>query len=264
VELESFNRWVQMKSGTNDPHGTLYSFGRSPKLNAVSNLLTHTPDLVRNHTGGGSLGWAPVKDQVFHFACFEQWAQKDSRFDQRRMMTPPEAGGDFSTSRNSSGGARTIYDPWTSRLTGQGTAIRDVFTNNVIPQIRIDPTSKKFLAEMWGPNGPGTNITGTNNFQAGFTRNAAYHNISNRGDLVVTDNLKALFRFSRSRARGIAGRLRRVFPRRRLLPRLPELRRSVLLHGHYDPWFRGRPAAVRNHRRGGRVGEGCVGRDRPS
>ena len=42
-----------MKSGTNDTHGTLYYFGRNPKLNAVSNPLTHTLNLVRNHIEDG-------------------------------------------------------------------------------------------------------------------------------------------------------------------------------------------------------------------
>ena len=190
---------VSMKSGANDPHGTLYYFGRNPKLNAVSNPLTHTPNLVRNHIGGGSLGWAPVKNRIFHFASYEQWSQKDPRFDQRRMMTPLEATGDFSSSLNANGGLRTIYDPWSSMLTAEGAAVRDPFLNNMIPQNRIDPTSRKFLGEMWGPNGPGTNITGTNNFQAGFTRNIAYHNISNRADFVVTENLRTFFRYSRFR-----------------------------------------------------------------
>ena len=190
---------VSMKSGTNDAHGTLYYFGRNPTLNAVSNPLTHTPNLVRNHIGGGSLGWAPIKNRIFHFASYEQWAQKDPRFDQRRMMTSQEAGGDFSNSLNINGGLRTIYDPWSSTLTGNGMAIRDPFPNNAIPQARMDPTSLRFLNEMWSPNSAGKDITGRDNFQAGFTRNIAYHNISNRADFVVTENIKTFFRFSRFR-----------------------------------------------------------------
>ena len=127
---------VSMKSGTNDTHGTLYYFGRNPKLNAVSNPLTHTPNLVRNHIGGGSLGWAPVKNRIFHFASYEQWAQKDPRFDQRRMMTPLERGGDFSSSLNINGGLRTIYDPFTSVLTAQGEAVRDPFAGSTRRQWR--------------------------------------------------------------------------------------------------------------------------------
>src|SRR5258706_7306665 len=29
------------------------------------------------------------------------------------------------------------------------------FAGNLIPKARIDPSSQKFLAEMWSPNGPG-------------------------------------------------------------------------------------------------------------
>jgi hypothetical protein len=189
---------VSMKSGTNDLHGTAYYFGRNPALNAVSNPLTHTPNLVRNHIWGASAGHAWVKNRIFNFASYEQWLQKDPRFTQRRMMTPLEAAGDFSQSRNIEGGLRTIYDPWTSRLVGT-TATRQAFPNNTIPRSRMDPTALKFLNEMWGPNGPGTDITGFNNFQAGFTRNITYHNISNRTDFNLTDNLRSFFRFSRFR-----------------------------------------------------------------
>ena len=189
---------VSMKSGTNDTHGTLYYFGRNPVFNAVSNPLTRAPNLVRNHIGGGSVGWAPLRNRIFHFAAYEQWSQKDPRSTQRRMMTDQERSGDFSASRNIDGGPRLIYDPWTSRLEG-GKATRSPFANNIIPQSRMDPSSLRFLQEMWGPNRAGTDITGLNNFAAAFTRNIDYHNISNRGDFVITDNLTSFFRFSRFR-----------------------------------------------------------------
>src|SRR5262249_11406574 len=101
-------------------------------------------------------------------------------------------------SLNINGGLRTLYDPWTSRLDG-AQATRQPFAGNVIPKSRIDPSSQKFLAEMWEPNGPGTDITGRNNSNASFPRNIAYHNISDRTDFNLTDNLRGFFRFSRFR-----------------------------------------------------------------
>ena len=47
---------VGMKAGTNEYHGSLYYFGRNPKLNAVSNAFTRAPNVVRNHVGGGTFG----------------------------------------------------------------------------------------------------------------------------------------------------------------------------------------------------------------
>lgn len=191
---------VSMKSGTNDVHGTLYYFGRNPALNAVSNPLTRAPNLVRNHIGGGSIGWAPLKNRIFHFGAYEQWSQKDPRNEQRRMMTEQERAGDFSNSLNIEGTPRLIYDPWTSQLnTSTGAATRMPFANNRIPQTRMDPTALRFLSEMWGPNQPGLDVTGLNNFAAAFTRNIDYFNLSNRGDFVISDNLTSFFRFSRFR-----------------------------------------------------------------
>jgi hypothetical protein len=189
---------VSMKSGTNELHGTGYYFGRNPSFNAVSNPLTHAPNLVRNHIWGGSAGFPVLKNKVFNFFAYEQWSQRDPRSDQRRMMTSLEQGGDFSQSRNIEGGLRTIYDPWSSNLQGSS-AVRDPFVNNTIPQSRLDESSLKFLQEMWNPTDGGIDITGTNNFTAAFTRNLDYHNISNRTDFVLGDNVRAFFRFSRFR-----------------------------------------------------------------
>ncbi len=189
---------VSMKSGTNELHGTAYYFGRHPKLNAVSDPTTRVGNLVRNHIWGGTAGHAWKKNRIFNFFAYEQWRQQDPRTEQRRMMTALEKGGDFSQSRNSGGGLRTIYDPWTSRLVG-GRALRDPFQGNLIPRSRLDPGALKFLGEMWDPHRPGTDITGRDNFAAGFTRGLRYHNISNRTDFLFTDSLRSFFRFSRFR-----------------------------------------------------------------
>ena len=189
---------VSMKSGTNELHGTAYYFGRNPKLNAVSNPLTRSQNLVRNHMWGGTAGFPILKNRVFNFFAFEKWHQKDPQFDQRRMMTSLESQGNFSQSLNIDGGLRTVYDPWSSRFQGT-TATRQPFAGNVIPQSRMDPTSLLFLREMWGPTGPGIDITGTNNFYATYSRNLDYHNVSNRTDFAISNNVRAFFRYSRFR-----------------------------------------------------------------
>jgi len=191
---------VSMKSGTNEVHGAAYYFGRNPKLNAVSNpiLATRPKNLVRNHIWGGAVGHPLVKNKIFNFFAYEQWRQRDSQSDQRRMMTALEGQGDFSKSLTSRGSLRTIYDPWTSKLAG-GRGTRQPFAGNLIPKARMDPTALRFLAEIWEPNGPGADITGRDNFTAGFTQNLSYHNVSNRTDFVLSDSLRGFFRFSRFR-----------------------------------------------------------------
>lgn len=191
---------VSMKSGTNEWHGTAYYFGRNPALNAVSNPMTRAPNLVRNHIWGGTIGHPWKKNRIFNFFAYEQWRQRDPQFDNRRMMTALERQGDFSQSLNINGGLRMIYDPWTSRLEGNQ-ATRMPFAGNLIPRSRMDPTALKFLAEMWEANRAPIDITGRDNFGAAYTRNLYYHNVSNRTDFVMSDALRAFFRFSRFRTK---------------------------------------------------------------
>ena len=191
---------VSVKSGTNEIHGTAYYFGRNPSFNAVSNPLTRSPNLVRNHMWGGTVGNPIKKNRIFNFFAYEQWRQRDPQYDLRRMMTPLETQGDFSRSLNINGGLRTIYDPSTSRLQG-GQDLREPFAGNMIPKSRMDPSALKFLGEMWEPNRAATDITGRDNFAATYTRNLYYHNISNRTDFVLSDNVRSFFRFSRFRTK---------------------------------------------------------------
>jgi hypothetical protein len=190
---------VSMKSGTNQVHGVAYYFGRNPKLNAVTDPLTHAPNQVRNHIWGGTVGHPWVKNRIFNFFAYEQWIQKTPATETRRMMTALERQGDFSQSLNIRGSLRAIYDPWSSKLEG-GRATRQPFAGNIIPKARMDPTALKFLAEMWEPNRAGRDITGRDNYAAGWTSKIPYHNVSNRTDFVFSDELRAFFRFSRFRS----------------------------------------------------------------
>jgi hypothetical protein len=191
---------VSMKSGSNDMHGNLYYFGRNPALNAASNAITHARNQVRNHIVGGTVGHPIVKNRLFHFIALERWNQHEPR---SRVMTLPtalEKQGDFSQSRNISGGLRGIYDPFSTRLdAASGRVTRDPFPGNIIPRSRIDPTSAKFIEQVWAPNRAGDDITGVNNFRADFFRENIYHNISSRTDYNINDKWKMFGRFSRFR-----------------------------------------------------------------
>jgi hypothetical protein len=64
---------VGMKAGTNDYHGSAYYFGRNSALNAVSNVFTRAPNVVRNHVFGGTLGGPIRKNRLFNFFTYEKW-----------------------------------------------------------------------------------------------------------------------------------------------------------------------------------------------
>lgn len=189
---------VGMKSGTNDIHGTAYYFGRNPALNAVVNPITRTPNFVRNHIWGATAGAPIIKNKLFTFMAYEQWRTKEPRDTLRRMPTDLERIGDFSRSLNRSGSQRTIFDPTTTVLDVQtNTASRQPFPGNVIPASRIDPTAALFMKDMWGPNGPGDDLAGSNNFKTSYSWPMTNLNLSNRTDWNINDQWKVFGRYSR-------------------------------------------------------------------
>ena len=191
---------VSMKSGTNEIHGVGYYFGRNPALNAAQNAITHAPNQVRNHIYGVAVGHPIKKNKLFHFFAFERWNEHEPRSNVLTMPTALEKQGDFSQSLNANGGLRTIYDPFSTRLnaaTGQVT--RDPFAGNVIPVNRMDPTSVRFMQEMWAPKNRGDDVTAVNNFRADYFRQNLYYNVSSRGDYVISEKWKVFGRFSRFR-----------------------------------------------------------------
>ncbi|MGH9338052.1 MAG: carboxypeptidase regulatory-like domain-containing protein [Acidobacteriota bacterium] len=191
---------LAMKSGTNEYHGTAYYFGRNPGLNAVSDAVVRSPNEVRNHIWGGTLGNPIIEDKLFTFTSYEQWRTKAPYSTTMTLPTELERNGDFSQSLNAAGELSKIYDPWSTRFdpeTGQVT--RAQFPNNIIPANRIDPVAARIMQDIWLPNGPGDDVTGVNNYKKGYFWWLNYWNISNRTDWNINDKWKMFGRFSRFR-----------------------------------------------------------------
>ena len=187
---------VQMKSGTNDYHGTGYYLGRNPAINAVADHITRRANLTRNHIFGGTLGSPVVKNKVFNFVSYEAWRSQDPRSVAFTMPTDRERTGDFSQSINARGGLRTIYDPFTTRLNADGSVTRTPFAGNIIPQAQQDPVGRRVMNDVWKPNLPGDGSDLVNNYRAGFAERVKYWNFSDRADWNVSDKLKVFGRFS--------------------------------------------------------------------
>jgi hypothetical protein len=191
---------LSMKSGTNEIHGTAYYFGRNPSLNAVVNPITRTPNFIRNHIWGGTIGGPIKKNRLFSFFTYEGWRTKEPRDTLRTMPTDLERTGDYSRSLNRSGGLRTIYDPTTTVLNvATNTATRQPFAGNIIPASRINPTARRFMQDIWGPNNAGDDLAGSNNFKASYPWPMKNANFSNRTDWNVGDKLKVFGRYSQFR-----------------------------------------------------------------
>ena len=107
------------------------------------------------------------------------------------MPTDLERTGDFSQSLTSIGTLRTIYDPITTVLNvATNTASRMPFPSNIIPGNRIDPTAKRIMQDFWGPNNPGDDLSGSNNFKASYPWPMKDANFSNKTDWNISDKLK--------------------------------------------------------------------------
>ncbi|MBL8210249.1 MAG: TonB-dependent receptor [Bryobacterales bacterium] len=186
---------VQMKSGTNAFHGTGYYLGRNPAINAVADHITRRANLTRSNVLGGTLGNPILKNRLFNFASYEMWRMNNPLSIANTMPTAAERTGDFSASRNASGGLRTIYDPFSTRSVN-GAFVRTPFPGNRIPTQNQDPVGQQIMKDIWEANNPGDDITGANNFRNSYAENIRYWNFSDRVDWNVNDKLKVFGRFS--------------------------------------------------------------------
>ncbi len=152
---------VQIKSGTNNFHGTLFYFNTNSALkarNTLSQLAKPTTNLTQF---GFTIGGPIRRDRTFFFGDYQ--GGRDRR-GQEGLFSVPTL--DF---RNGNFGASTtpIFDPATGTVsTG---ANRTQFAGNIIPQNRISPVARNILAMLPLPNLPGL----INNYQVGtkFSQN---------------------------------------------------------------------------------------------
>lgn len=186
---------LNMKSGTNEFHGTAYYLGRNPAINAVADATNRRPNLTRNNIWGGTLGHPVLKNKLFNFVSYEAWRSQEPRNINMTVPTELERQGDFSQTINALGGLRQIFDPFSTTVTGS-TISRLPFPGNRIPANRIDPTAARMLGSIWLPNGPGDNATRVNNFRTGFSERIRYWNFSDRADWNISDRWKVFGRYS--------------------------------------------------------------------
>lgn len=189
---------VQMKSGTNEWHGTAYYLGRNPVFNALADRIARAENLTRQHVWGGTLGNPIKRNKIFNFFSYEGWRTIEPRSLFQTLPTDLERNGDFSRSLNTQGALRTIYDPTTTTINGT-TVTRTPFAGNVIPASRIDPTSRVIMNDLYKPNGPGTGFTNVNNFITGYANRFRYWNMSDRVDWNVSEKMKIFGRYNQFR-----------------------------------------------------------------
>ena len=174
---------VQIKSGTNEFHGSGHEFHTDNALRALNFFNPATfrkPKNILNQFGG-TLGGPILKDKLFFFGDWETTHQRLSATRTLTLPTDALRNGDFS------GVATTIYDPNTGSPNGVG---RTPFAGNKIPSNRIDPAAAALTKLL-----PATNLPGSvNNY---FASGTAQFN---------RDNFDVKINYAPSQKSGIFGR----------------------------------------------------------
>lgn len=149
---------VATKSGTNEFHGSAFEYHDNHRLRTRNFFLPASSDKAKSifNIFGGTLGGPIRKDKLFFFGSFEGTLER-AGISPTPYSVPTEAirNGDFS------GLPVTLYDPSTGSPDGSG---RQAFPNNIIPQSRINPISRKIQSLAPLPNLPGASQGTLNNF----------------------------------------------------------------------------------------------------
>ena len=135
---------LQLKSGTNEYHGSVFEFLRNdpstPTTCSTTGPAAHKPDLSQ-HQFGATFGGPIIKDKTFFFADYQGLRITSGQTYLSTVPSMKMRQGDFSEVN------RVIYDP----LTGQP------FPGNVIPESRWDPASANIMQQLYPePNTAGT------------------------------------------------------------------------------------------------------------
>jgi outer membrane receptor protein involved in Fe transport len=143
---------VQMKSGSNNIHGSAFEYHSDTSLKARPFFLPKSKAISNQF--GGTFGGPIKKDKLFYFASYEGSFDRASAAQTLTVPTAAIRAGDMSQSAN------LIYDPRTGNADGSG---RTAFDSKKVPPSLIDPIVSKILTDLPLPNIPGLL---TNNFYA--------------------------------------------------------------------------------------------------
>jgi hypothetical protein len=118
---------VQLKSGSNELHGSLYEFLRNDKLDARSYFRPAplAKDILRRNQFGGVVSGHIVRDKTFYMVGWESQRNVQDSAGTNVVLTPEQRRGDFSAV------STRIIDP----LNGLP------FPGNIIPLDRLNPVS---------------------------------------------------------------------------------------------------------------------------
>ena len=193
------------RAGTNQLHGSFEDFYRNKAFNANTwrnnKLGLPRGDDSRQFWSGAVGGpvWIPKlyngRNRTFFFTTLEHQAYSNPVTTSARVPTDAERQGDFSQTLSSQGGALTIYNPWSTVVTGT-TTTRQPFPGNKIPGSMLNTTGVAIINQYPKANLSVPTQIGLYNWaQPGGTDNSATQ-LSQRIDQVISGKQRLFGRFS--------------------------------------------------------------------
>ena len=173
---------LQMKSGTNSFHGSLYEYHEDNVLKARPFFLPPGQSKPKNidNNPGGTLGGPIIRNRLFFFASYEGDFTRSAAGQFGTVPTAAMLTGNFSQT------GTTIYDPFTGNSDGTG---RMPFQGDQIPSRLLSPISQKLAAMVPAPNTDqfGPNV---NNFYGNLPTSYNLHKLDAKVDFDVSSRLR--------------------------------------------------------------------------
>ncbi|MDX2267896.1 MAG: carboxypeptidase-like regulatory domain-containing protein [Bryobacter sp.] len=183
---------VSTKSGTNDFHGSAFSFVRNAAFDARNFFARVNPPFKRNQFGGTFSGPVRIpglfdgRNKLFFLFNYEGLRERRSLTQTGTLPPANYRTGNFGFL------TRALRDPLAPGTT---------FPNNVIPANRLNATSLKVLNDFFPlPNQPGGGALGlTGNYLNDEGRRTDGDQFTVRTDWSINSNQNAFFRFSQTK-----------------------------------------------------------------
>ncbi len=204
------------KSGTNQFHGSAYSYIENTAFNAgipfTNDGTGHHQKVVKHLANyGGTIGgpvWVPKvyngKNRTFFFFDVEKYRDREALYN--GITTVPNAeylAGNLSNNLLVTGNRNigtdfagrpiiqnAIYDPATAVIDSSGRRVLQMFPNNIIPQSRIDPVAAKIAALFPKPN------IGNDLYVNNFAETGDFYKLQQIISIKVDQNFGSTFKIS--------------------------------------------------------------------
>ena len=195
---------IVTKGGSNAWHGDLFEFLRNDKLEANQWAFNKAgqpkPPVRRNQFGGTASGPMWSSKKLFFLFGYERGRIREGVGDTVTVPTMLQRAGNFSQTYNPDGSLQVIYDPLTTVPNPNGSGyVRSPFPGNIIPSNRIDPVGAGVANILLpSPTGPGSGITGANNWFGSATRARNSQRWDGRQDWARTEKHSMFLHVTRS------------------------------------------------------------------